>query len=659
LPWRDGSGRERAAFLSPLPVWTAAQPRQRGTLIQITQRLTHLAVDGAVLAAALALAFLVRFDGDIPAQMLKRLAFLTPYVVGLQLLGLSAFMVQRFAWRYVGLREVGRILLALGAASAVMLALRIVAGAGQAYDSYWQYLAIPFGVIVADFFLSFLGVSGVRVARRIAVERSAAHARGSRSVAERTRTLLVGAGDAGVLAAREIAHRPDIGIEVVGFVDDDQAKRGMVLHGVKVLGPISSCTALSERYAVDQLVITISSASTTEMRTVVEHCRETGLPVRIIPGLYEIIDGRVNLSRIREVSIEHLLGRAAVRLETELIESFITGRRVVVTGGGGSIGSELARQVAHFRPERLVLAERSEHALFEIHRELLAAHPNLDLVPSFCDVCDESRVESLFAQHEPHVVFHAAAYKHVPLVEQNPGQAILNNIFGTKVVADTAARHGAEAFVLLSTDKAVNPSSIMGATKRVTEVYLQALSQRSSTKFVAVRFGNVLGSTGSVIPIFKEQIAKGGPVTVTHPEMCRYFMTIPEACQLVMQAGAMGNGGEIFVLDMGEPVRIVDLARDLIKFSGLEPDVDIDITYSGVRPGEKLFEELGFDAERMDKTRHPKIFTGRLSPHPWEVVESELERLNKLSLEGDSATVRAALRTLVPELREDAREEAP
>jgi FlaA1/EpsC-like NDP-sugar epimerase len=350
------------------------------------------------------------------------------------------------------------------------------------------------------------------------------------------------------------------------------------------------------------------------------------------------------------------LGRDAVVLEQDLVGQFLSNRCVMVTGAGGSIGSELCRQLARLAPAKIVLFERAEPALFTVLQELLHSFPDLDIAPVLGDVTDAPRVADTLDRHAPHVIFHAAAHKHVPLVEENPGEAIRNNVLGTRTIADAADRFGVESFVMVSTDKAVNPTSVMGATKRVAEIYVQALAQTSETRFVAVRFGNVLGSAGSVVPIFQAQIRAGEAVTVTHPKMTRYFMTIPEASQLVLQAGAMGQGGEIFVLDMGEPVSIVDLARDLIKLSGLEPEVDIPITFTGVRPGEKLFEEIGFDAEKMDKTRHPKIYTGRVRAAALHEVRSGVETLDGCLQARNRDEVLEALTALVPEMQEDARE---
>ena len=409
---------------------------------------------------------------------------------------------------------------------------------------------------------------------------------------------------------------------------------------------------------IEQVVITIARASGGAIRDIVRRCEEAGVKVQIIPGIGEILDGKVALSAIRPVQIDDLLGRDTVVLEAELVGHFLSRRSVLVTGAGGSIGSEICRQVAKLNPERLVLFERAEPALFNILRELRQSFPALEIAPVLGDVTDAERVASTLDNFSPHVIFHAAAHKHVPLVEENPGEAIRNNVMGTRCIADAADRTGVESFVMVSTDKAVNPTSVMGATKRVAEIYIQALAQTSKTRFVAVRFGNVLGSAGSVVPIFQSQIEQGGPVTVTHPKMTRYFMTIPEASQLVMQAGAMGAGGEIFVLDMGKPVYIVDLARDLIKLSGLEPDVDIPITFTGVRPGEKLFEEIGFDAEKMDKTRHPKIFTGRLQPSLISDVRRHITTLQGCLTARNRDEVLAALTAAVPEMQEDARESA-
>ena len=406
---------------------------------------------------------------------------------------------------------------------------------------------------------------------------------------------------------------------------------------------------MAERKHVQRALITIANAPGDKIRRITELCRNAKVEAKIIPGIYEIVGDKVNLSRIREVAIEDLLGREPVQLDEAVVSSAIGARVVLVTGAGGSIGSELCRQLCRFGPERLILVERFENALFEIHRELASAYSHLRIDPVIADVTDAVRMEQIFHDTKPELVIHAAAHKHVPMMEWNPGEAVKNNVGGTRVLADLSDRFGVQRFVLVSTDKAVNPTSVMGATKRVAEIYTQALSRNSPTKFVTVRFGNVLGSAGSVIPIFRDQIAKGGPITVTHPEMRRYFMTIPEASQLVLQAGAMGEGGEIFILDMGEPVKIVDLARDLITLSGLRPEEDIEIRFSGVRAGEKLFEELSTDAEHADKTKHPKVFIGRIKAHAWDAVTIGVETLLDLANSTAHDRIRGAIGELVPE----------
>jgi FlaA1/EpsC-like NDP-sugar epimerase len=599
-------------------------------------------LDITVLSLAYWLAFLFRFELQITSQGAGVLFVSWPYVIVLQYAALAAFGVPRMAWRYVTLIDTGRVLVAMSCSGLVLVGLRLLTPM-----TGLSILVVPLGVLAMDFVLAFVGLVGVRAAWRL---RSEVRARRRRMVeGERHRVLLIGAGEAGVIVAREILNRPDLGLMPVGFIDDSPAKVGTHIGGLQVLGTTEHVAEIAERKRAKRALITIANASGAEMRRITEHCREAGLDTKIIPGIYEIVGEKVNLSRIREVAIEDLLGREPVSLDESIIASTIRSRVVLITGAGGSIGAELCRQACRFGPERLILVERFENALFEIHRELTAAFPHVPIEPRVGDICDRERMERIFATSRPAVVFHAAAHKHVPMMEWNPGEAVKNNVGGTRTIADLADRHGVERFVLVSTDKAVNPSSVMGTTKRVAEIYVQSLSQRSSTRFVVVRFGNVLGSAGSVVPIFRAQIAAGGPVTVTHPEMTRYFMTIPEASQLVLQAGAMGSGGEIFILDMGKPVRIVDLARDLITLSGLRPDEDIEITFSGVRPGEKLFEELSTDAEHAEKTKHPKVFIGRIRPHDWDLVVAAIGSLLASADSDDAELVRAGLAQLVPE----------
>jgi FlaA1/EpsC-like NDP-sugar epimerase len=417
-----------------------------------------------------------------------------------------------------------------------------------------------------------------------------------------------------------------------------------------VIGRLEKLDELITKHRAEGLVIALAEAASSTIRRVVATAKERGLETKIVPGLHEIIGGNVSVSRLRDVEIEDLLGRDAVQLDSEAVGAFVRRKVVAVTGAGGSIGSELSRQLAGFGPSRLLLIERAEPALFEIHRELSAAYPALHIEPCLADVTVPERMRAVLTAHGCDAIFHAAAHKHVPMIEWNPSEAIRNNVLGTKCLADLAADLGVGHFVLISTDKAINPTSVMGASKRVAELYVQAMGRSNrGTSFVSVRFGNVLGSAGSVVPIFKRQIAKGGPVTVTHPDMLRYFMTIPEASQLVLQAAALGKGGEVFVLDMGEPVRIVDLARDLIRLSGLQPDRDIEIRFSGTRPGEKLFEELTTDEEQADKTTHRKIFVGRVREVELKVLNLSLIQLQESMLSPDPAAIYSALRKLIPE----------
>ena len=616
----------------------------KGDVSRYVLRGLQLFLDLLVLSAAYWAAFAFRFEFALRLDTFKLLLFTWPYVLFLQFAALFAFGVPSFSWRYVGLRDVIRIVGALALGATVLVGLRLL---GPLFGGYFKYVTLPFGVIAIDSALAILGVTGIRVVRRWVAER--AERRVKSGAVEPKRTLLIGAGRAGVLVAKEVDQNPQMGIRVVGFLDDDPLKVGTVIQGQKVLGDTASLATIAREKHAEQAIITIASASGGAIRRIVDACEKASLPVKIVPGIYEILQGKVGVTRVRDVTIEDLLGREAVELDREAIGAFLRGKRVLVTGAGGSIGSELCRQVARFEPETLVLFEQAENPLFEIDSELRRDFPDLDAVPVIADICDSRRVDQVFSRFRPQVVFHAAAHKHVPMMEWNPGEALKNNVFGTKKVADAADRCGAEAFVMISTDKAVNPTSVMGATKRVAEIYIKSLAARSRTKFVAVRFGNVLGSAGSVIPIFKEQIRRGGPVTVTHPEMRRYFMTIPEACQLVMEAATIGQGGEIFVLDMGEPVRIADLARDLIRLSGFSED-EIKIEFTGIRPGEKLFEELSTKGENMSRTRHPKIFIGTFAePSPGQVARA-LEQMAAVTDSSSREEVAAAIRLIVPEM---------
>jgi FlaA1/EpsC-like NDP-sugar epimerase len=601
-------------------------------------------MDLIVLVAAFALAYLLRFDFDIPDRWLLNGLTQLPYVVLIQFAILILTGVYSFIWRYIGMAEVKAFILAALLSALPVLILRM------SLPERFQGWMVPRSVIVFDTILGFGGVLGLRVLRRAVYEHFEKRQKTTRMQRKLRRpVLLIGAGRAGVLAAREIQGRGDIDLEVKGFVDDERRKQGSVIHRIKVLGTTEDLPRLVNELEIDHVVITIAQASRHDLRRIVETCEKIPVRVRIIPGLYEILQGRVEVTRIRDVQIEDLLGREPVRLDEDGMRRFLAGKTVMVTGAGGSIGSELARQAALFAPSSLLLVERAEFALFNIDRELREALPELSIVGLTADVGDERRMRSIFSTYRPQVVLHAAAHKHVPMMETNPIEAIKNNVLATHLLGELAGEFDVEAFVLISTDKAVRPSSVMGASKRFAELVVQDLDRRYETRYVAVRFGNVIGSAGSVIPIFREQIRKGGPVTVTHPDMVRYFMTIPEASQLVLQAGAMGEGGEIFILDMGEPVRILDLAKDTITLSGFKPYEDIDIVFIGMRPGEKLFEELDTAGELVSRTRHPKIFIGKIAAYSEERVRQALERLTAYAQDERETALRAYLNELLPE----------
>ena len=500
------------------------------------------------------------------------------------------------------------------------------------------------GVIMLDLVTTIMLLSGLRMLVRLYHEEFFSETRGSVR-----RYLIIGAGNAGEALLREMLRRKEMQYEVVGFIDDNPAKMGMSIHGISVLGNVDQLPDICKKNNIDELAIAIPSASRKQLRRVVQVCQGTKLRFSTVPSLTDIASGRFRVSQMRDVDINDLLGRDVVKLDLDDIKKFLSGRIILVTGAGGSIGSEMCRQVCAFNPQLLLLVEQAENPLFFIEGELRRTFPKVQMKAVICDITDKARVTQIFSDYRPEVVIHAAAHKHVPLMEINPGEAIKNNVIGTRTVADAADAYGASSFVMISTDKAVNPTSIMGSTKRVAEMYIQDLNNTSTTRFVTVRFGNVLGSNGSVVPIFKQQIAAGGPVTVTHPEMRRYFMTIPEASQLVLQAAAMGEGGEIFVLDMGEPVKIVDLARELITLSGFRPGEDIEIEFAGLRPGEKLFEELSIEGENMLQTRHPKIAVWRNVPKERETLRNSIEQLIATAPSQDRKKIVDAIRQLVPE----------
>lgn len=601
-------------------------------------RLLQILIDAVIIAFAIAAAFLIRFDGKLSQEYLHQLLVFAPVLVPVRLIANAICGVYRRLWRYTGLTETVELAVSVISVTTILMVMRAL---GHLPVNGHQ---LSYGIILTEPALVFLLLASARVARRMQTEHQ--QRRHWRQPVRR-RGLVVGAGDAGQMVVRELKHRLDVGVDVIGFVDDDPTKVKKRIGNLTVFGTTKDLAKLVEELFIAQVVIAIPSAPPAEIRRIVDICRTAEVETRILPGLFELIDGRVSVSQLREVSLEDLLGREPVDLDSSSIAEYIEGKRVLVTGAGGSIGSELCRQIMRFQPEELILVGRGENSIFTIHQELTRRPEPVALTPVIADIREHQRMANIFSKHRPHVVFHAAAHKHVPLMELNVSEAVTNNIFGTRNVARLSDEFGVEHFVLVSSDKAVNPTSVMGATKRIAELVVQDMATKSRTNFVAVRFGNVLASRGSVIPIWREQIAKGGPVTVTHPEATRYFMLIPEAVQLIMQAGAIGAPGDIFVLDMGKPIKILDLARDLIKLSGLRPGHDIAIEFVGLRQGEKLYEELLTAEEGLTKTSYRKIFVGKPQVIDPSLLDQELQSIFKSAQADDEQAMRRTLDTII------------
>lgn len=560
-----------------------------------------------------------------------------PLLIFLRLASLSAFRLYRVCWRYFGLYELRCVVAATSVSSALFSAV--------AFTLTPRY---PLSVVAIGWVLNIVLIGGVRVAYRMACE-----GRQRRSDIAPPRLLVIGAGNYGEALAREARRRPQGG-RIVGFLDDDPGKAGLMIHGIPVLGPVAEVTHLAREAAVDEVVIAIPSATGAQIRRIIGLCEDLPVRLRICPGFSELRPDS-GMRQLREIELADLLRRPPIETDLDSIAGYLTGERVLITGAGGSIGSELVRQVHRFKPQALFLLGRGENSIFEIQQELCREHGYDRAIPLVGDVTDAARMRQVFEAHRPTVVFHAAAHKHVPMMEENPGEAVKTNVLGTRNLLRLATEFGVRRFLMISSDKAVNPTSVMGATKRVAELLLQAEAQRAvrlepdtAPHFMAVRFGNVLGSRGSVVPQMLKQIERGGPVTVTHPEMVRYFMTIPEAVQLVLQAGALGSRGEVFLLDMGEPVRVLDLARDLIRLSGLVPGRDVKIEFTGLRPGEKLYEELLTAQEGVAATRHASLFTAPPTPVEYASLHAAVEGLIELAFGGDAAGVRRKLREIVP-----------
>ena len=586
-------------------------------------------------------AYWLRFNfSAIPEEYLRQAWFFLPLLVTTQAVAFVYFGLYRGDWRFASMPDLMRIVKAVTVGTLICLAViflltRLNAIPRSIFPEYWLLLIVALGT--PRFFYRwtkdrklYLG-SGKRV-------------------------LIAGAGRAGEMLVRDLLRDPERSLQPVGFVDDKKRKQGAEIHGIRVLGSCAQIPDLTRRLQIDLILLALPSAGSRKLRRIVEYCEASNTPFRALPCMQDLVAGRVSIDTLRELSIEDLLGRDPVTLDRSAISAELSGRCVLISGAGGSIGTELCRQVARLAPARLVLLENCEFNLFAIENELRQSFPGMEILANLGDVTDTAAVGQLFQRYRPDIVYHAAAYKHVPMLETQVREAIQNNVRGTRVMARAADRHGCDAFVLISTDKAVNPANIMGASKRIAEIFCQNFNQHSSTRFITVRFGNVLGSSGSVVPLFKAQIGAGGPVTVTHPEMTRYFMTIPEACQLILQAESMGRGGEIFVLDMGEPVSITYLAEQMIRLSGNEPGKDIEIVYTGLRPGEKLYEELFHEKEQLVGTRHEKIFLAKHRHIEWQLLDETIRKMDAACTAYDEEALFKGIATLVPELHHIDRE---
>ncbi len=616
----------------------------------LTNRSPWIRITGLIILYAIAmlachaLAFQLRFDFKVPPEHSKDFYWLWPTQTAVKFAFLMAFGQFSGLLSYFSIPDMLRLLYAMAGASAVFVVLRI-----SGVDIYHP----PRSVILLDFLLSFIALTGIRLLFRLIRERFLSPQ--SRTSRLARRVGIIGAGDAGASLARELGTKRGLGLIPVAFFDDNEKKWHSRVHNIPVIGSPEALLNPKLNLQLEEIIIAMPSAPAKRIGEIVKILQQTRLRFETVPSLEQLATGKIKVSQLRSVEIQDLLGREPVELETENIRQILKDKVVMVTGAGGSIGSELCRQITLYNPRRLLLVEQSEFLLFQIEQELKEAGAGALVVPCVADVCDAPRMRQIFEKFKPAVLFHAAAHKHVPMMESQPAEAIKNNTLGTAQMARHALAFKVGRFVMISTDKAINPTNVMGATKRLAEIFIQALhaSQdgpgEGKTKFMAVRFGNVLGSSGSVIPIFNKQIAAGGPVKVTHPEVTRYFMTIPEAVGLVLQSGAQGSGGEIFVLDMGKPVKIVDLATQLIELSGLRPEEDIEIQFTGLRPGEKLFEELSHVGENITPTSHPKILRFVCKPSNLETVEKQFEDILENLHEVEANQIKTRLKSVVPE----------
>lgn len=564
----------------------------------------QLIVDIFIFISAYFLAFFLRFEGIPDPINLKQLLILFPFIVLARFLCFYIFSVYSIVWRYISIGDVILIVKACLPVTVMLFISRLFLPARL------HLFRLPLGTIALEFLLVLLGILALRTIRRLLFELSERDRyENAGDISPRKKTILIGAGNAGNIVIKELKQRIDLGIDVSGFIDDDPRKINTTIQGIKVIGNTAQIPEIVKELKIEEAIITIANASSKDIRRIVDVCEGTRIKVKIVPGLFEMLDDKIKITKIREINIDDLLGRSEISFENHLPEmtAHYKDKRIMVTGAGGSIGSELCRQLTSLGPKELILLDKDENSIYEIDIELKSDFQTQKISPLIADIRNQERLQYLLERHQPDVIFHAAAHKHVPLMEYNVAEAILNNVIGTQNLARLADQLKVKNFIYISTDKAVNPTSVMGATKKIGEVLIQEVAARSKTRFSCVRFGNVLGSRGSVVPLFQKQIAKGGPITITHADMKRYFMSIAEAVQLIIQAGTIGDKGEIFVLDMGEPIKILELAKDLIKLSGYVED-DFEILHTGIRPGEKLFEEMLVDEERTKATIFKKIF---------------------------------------------------
>jgi len=596
--------------------------------------------DIAAITAAGLLALLARFNFyfyDIDLKYLDELWRYMPINIVVTILIFYGFRMYHSLWAYAGMTEMQNIVSAC-ILSAIAQMLGILATGGHMPRSYYPLYGM---------FLLLMTLLSRFMYRLIRVKRNQFRARKSGNIQN---IMIIGAGDAGNSIIKEIVTSRYLTSNAKCVIDDDLEKVGKFIHGVKIVGNRKYIIEAAKIYAIDQIIIAIPSAKKSEIKDIIMLCKETGCDIKILPGIYQMVKGEVTVSQLRDVAVEDLLGREPVEVDIESIMGYVTNQVILVTGGGGSIGSELCRQIAGHNPKQLIIVDFYENNAYEIQQELIRKYPKLDLVVLIASVRNTNRMNRIMETYHPAIVYHAAAHKHVPLMEESPNEAVKNNVFGTMKTAQAAANNGVRRFVMISTDKAVNPTNIMGATKRICEMMIQSFNRQYTTEFVAVRFGNVLGSNGSVIPLFRKQIEEGGPVTVTHPEIVRYFMTIPEAISLVLQAGAYAKGGEIFVLDMGEPVKILDLANNMIRLSGFVPNEDIKIVFTGLRPGEKLYEEMLMDEEGLQSTPNKMIHIGKPIEFDEEEFFLKLAKLKESSYR-ESCEVKRMVHEIVPTYR--------